>query len=112
MPLKPFNPCFECTLWCTFIDTITSQCTTMAKLSKQFIEKSKEVKELKDKEKRYSDDNCTNLWFIARSSGVHSWLYRFKLNKKADSFTIGKYQDISLAEARELARNYNKILES
>ncbi|API85855.1 tyrosine-type recombinase/integrase [Francisella uliginis] len=82
----------------------------MAKLSKQFIEKSKEVKELKDKEKRYSDDNCTNLWFIARSSGVHSWLYRFKLNKKADSFTIGKYQDISLAEARELARNYNKIL--
>ena len=47
----------------------------MAKISKQFIGKSKEIKELKS-EKRYSGDNCTNLWFIARPSGIHSWPYK------------------------------------
>lgn len=81
----------------------------MAKLSKQFIEKSKEIRGLA-KDKRYSDDDCTNLYLNAKVTSVHSWLYRFKVDKRADSFTIGKYQDISLTEARELARSYNKML--
>jgi hypothetical protein len=48
-----------------------------------------------------SDGN--GLTFTLSSSGVASWVLRFRFGGKAKEKTIGRYPDISLAEARKIA---------
>ncbi|WP_150466976.1 Arm DNA-binding domain-containing protein [Francisella sp. SYW-9] len=79
----------------------------MGILTKQLIERSKEIKEL-EKDKAYRDGD--GLYLLARPGGNHSWFYRFTYNGTRDKITLGKYKDISIAEARDKVSEYNKLL--
>lgn len=57
---------------------------------------------------RLADGN--NLYFEILKSGVKHWLYRFRINGKGQIHTIGRYPDISLAEAREAKREAEKLV--
>jgi Arm domain-containing DNA-binding protein len=41
-----------------------------------------------------------------------SWVYRFMLNRRARSMGLGPFYDVSLGEARELARAARKLVRS
>ncbi|OYT97577.1 MAG: integrase [Pseudomonas sp. PGPPP3] len=49
------------------------------------------------------------LYFKVGSTGGSSWIYRYKIAGKARDMGLGKYPDISLAEARLLAADARKL---
>jgi integrase len=51
---------------------------------------------------RYGDGD--GLWLQVSKSGSKAWLYRFMLNGKAREMGLGAVKDVTLADARELAR--------
>ena len=55
---------------------------------------------------RYGDG--AGLWLQVSQSGGKAWLLRYMLNGKARHRGLGPVADVSLAEARELARKYRK----
>ena len=57
---------------------------------------------------RYGDG--ANLWFQVRSATRRSWLFRYSLAGKAHETGLGSYPDVSLAQAREVARGYRELL--
>lgn len=79
----------------------------MGLLTKQFIERSNEIKELA-REKAYRDGD--GLYLLARPNGSHSWVFRYSCNGIRDKITIGKYKDISITEARYKVFKYNHLL--
>lgn len=49
------------------------------------------------------------LYFKVGSSGGSSWIYRYKIAGKARDMGVGKYPEISLADARTLAADARKL---
>lgn len=49
------------------------------------------------------------LWLVVSPTGMKSWAFRYKINKRAHMMGLGSYLDVSLAEAREMAREARKL---
>ena len=56
---------------------------------------------------RYGDGG--GLWLQVRDAGRRSWLLRYMLAGQARSMGLGSVEDVSLAEARDLAREARKL---
>lgn len=56
----------------------------------------------------YSDGG--NLWVQVSPSGSKSWAIRFTLNGKSRQMGIGSVSDVTLAEARDVAREARRLL--
>ncbi len=60
---------------------------------------------------RYADGG--NLYLFVRPSGARTWTFRFKLpGGKAREMSLGVEPDVTLAEAREKARDARRLLEA
>lgn len=61
----------------------------------------REIKAYKAQETRYTAKHktCKGLFLEVSTQGTKSWWYRYTLNGKQERLVIGKYPDISLAEA-------------
>jgi hypothetical protein len=57
---------------------------------------------------RYSDGG--NLWLQVRDAEHRSWLFRYTLHGRARQMGLGPFPDVSLAEAREKAQEFRKLL--
>jgi integrase len=57
---------------------------------------------------RYGDGN--GLWLQVQSADRKSWLFRYSFEKKPREMGLGPYPRVSLAEAREKARQQRNIL--
>lgn len=69
-----------------------------------------QIKNLKPKDKEYSIPDGGGLSVHVKPSGVISWRYRYRYNKKATTMVLGKYPAIKLAEARILHQKAKAIL--
>jgi integrase len=49
------------------------------------------------------------LWFVVRSATARSWTFRYMLDGKAREMGLGKYPEISLAEARTRAAEARRL---
>lgn len=80
---------------------------TKQRLSTAFIKKDHS-----DVDKRYEIYDTVVSGFILRitKTGYKSFAYRYWYNGQSRQITIGKADDISLADAREVAREYKDIL--
>lgn len=59
------------------------------------------IKGLKPKAKRYTVTDSVGLGLEVQPSGRMSWRYRYRLDGKCAKINLGKYPEISLAQARE-----------
>lgn len=59
------------------------------------------IKNAKPKIKAYKLSDSGGLFLLVKPSGYKSWKYDFRINNKRGSYTIGKYPDISLKQARK-----------
>lgn len=69
---------------------------------------SKEIAALKPKEKRYSVAIENGLTIRVHPSGRKSWLVRVSLNGRSIDITLGHFPEMSLAEAKQVARKKQK----
>lgn len=60
------------------------------------------LKNLKPQEKPFKVTDRDGLYVMVLPSGSISFRYNYKINGRYETLTIGKYGNISLAEAREL----------
>lgn len=51
-----------------------------------------------------------NLWLRVQPSGARGWLFRYKIDRRAHNMGLGPYPDVTLAEARELAQQYRRLV--
>jgi len=58
------------------------------------------IKNAKKGEKPYRLADGDNLYLYVATSGVKSWQYRYRINSKPDTYTIGKYPRLGAAAAR------------
>ena len=58
---------------------------------------------------KYSDGNGLQLW--VRYTGVKSWIKAYRWNGKQQTYTIGTYPTISLAEARRLNSEVQELID-
>jgi integrase len=59
------------------------------------------IKNAKPKTKAYKMSDSGGLFLLIKPSGYKSWKYDFRINNTRGSYTIGKYPDISLKQARQ-----------
>jgi integrase len=59
-----------------------------------------QIRNAKPKEKPYRFPDGHGLYFYVAPSGKRSWRYRFKINGKESTFTLGEYPNMSLEGAR------------
>ena len=60
------------------------------------------IKTLKPQEKTYRILDADRLYIEVRPSGAKIWRFKFVLNGKESSMSLGEYPSITLAEARTL----------
>ncbi|AJE47168.1 tyrosine-type recombinase/integrase [Celeribacter indicus] len=70
------------------------------KLTAQSVAKIKPA----DKRQQISDDNCPGLNLIVQPSGKKGWAVRYRIGDTHRRMTLGAYPILSLAEARQRAR--------
>lgn len=70
------------------------------------------IRSLKPREARYLVSDGRGLSLDILPSDIRSWIFRYRLNGKQERVTLGKYPDLSLADARRkrdsLAGNVDK----
>ena len=66
--------------------------------------KDSDIKTAWPRESMYTLSDGGNLFLVVYSSGAKSWRYNFRLNGKSKTYQIGKYPQVTLAEARERRR--------
>jgi integrase len=59
------------------------------------------IKNAKPGTKAYKLSDSGGLFLLIKPSGYKSWKYDFRINSTRGSYTIGKYPDISLKQARQ-----------
>ena len=59
------------------------------------------IKSLKPKERPYKMTDSNGLFIEIKPNGVKVWRYRFRIDGKEKTFTIGDYPAVSLADARQ-----------
>jgi Site-specific recombinase XerD len=57
-----------------------------------------------DKRQQIADDNCPGLNLIVQTSGKKGWTVRYRVNGTQRRMTLGSYPVLSLADARQRAR--------
>lgn len=72
---------------------------------------SKQIKGLKPQEKRYQITDEGGLALRVQTSGVKSWVLRISQNGRVLDLTLGHWPEITLMQARVLARQKKKELE-
>lgn len=72
---------------------------------------SKEIKNLKPKDKRYQITDHDGLALRIQKSGVKSWVLRVFQNGRIVDITLGHWPELSLLQARATARRKKKELE-
>jgi hypothetical protein len=60
-----------------------------------------QIEKLKPREKSYTVADGNGLSIVVNPNGSKKWRYRYRIDGKAKTFSIGSYPDISLAKARE-----------
>ena len=69
------------------------------------------AKSAKPQDKLYKKSDGDGLEIVIYPSGVKSWRYRFTLDgKQQNPYTIGRYPDLSLLEAREIRAELAKLV--
>ena len=68
------------------------------------------IKKLKPKEKLYKLFDGNGLYLEVKPNGVKTFRVKYKLNNKEKTYTIGKYPDITLAEARRELKKVKELL--
>lgn len=53
----------------------------------------------------YFDTDVRGFGLRVTASGIKSWIYLYRLGGRARRYTIGRYPDLSLADARDLAKD-------
>src|SRR5579884_1473191 len=71
----------------------------MAKANRKLTEL--EIRSAKPRDKDYRLYDEGGLRLLVRASGTKVWQYPYKLHGKANVYTIGKYGEITTAEARQ-----------
>ena len=80
----------------------------MAQLSDRFVRSAKAG----EKDKRYSDGLVPGLQLLVKKTGSKSWVQRIQFDGKRRDLGLGSYPDVSLAAARERAReNRHRVAE-
>lgn len=72
---------------------------------------SKQIKALKPKKRRYQITDQSGLALRVQISGVKSWVARIPQNGRVLDITLGHWPEISLMQARSLARRKRRELE-
>lgn len=72
---------------------------------------SKEIAAMKPRSKRYQITDEKGLALRVQSSGVKSWVLRVPQNGRVIDISLGHWPEISLMQARALARKKKKELE-
>ncbi|SUS05179.1 conserved hypothetical protein [uncultured Defluviicoccus sp.] len=73
----------------------------MARLTTKAVEAMKPGRSRRE----IADDLARGLYLVVQPSGGKSWAVRYRINGKPTKDTIGRYPEIGLADARELARD-------
>ena len=68
------------------------------------------IKRAKAKEKLYKMFDGEGLYLEVKPSGVKTFRVKYRFNNKEKTYTIGKYPDITLAQARKELRAVKKLL--
>jgi len=68
------------------------------------------IRNAKPQQKQYRLSDGESLNLLVRPNGSKLWHYRYEFLGKAKTLSIGKYPEISLAEAREQKREAKKLL--
>lgn len=68
------------------------------------------IKALKPKEKEYKIGDGNGLWLFVTPNGSKLWRFRYTLNGKGSTKSLGKYPALSLKEARLKRDEYQKQL--
>lgn len=69
-----------------------------------------QVKAAKPKVKLYKLYDRDNLFLLVRPNGTKTWKYGFRLGGKQNTYHIGSYPEVTLAEAREEAVRARKLV--
>ncbi len=72
--------------------------------------KHTEIKNLKPKDKLYRVADGNGLCIEVTPKGKKFWRYRYRFNNKPSMITVGKFPDLSLADARTKVPEYQKML--
>lgn len=72
---------------------------------------SKQIKGLRPRESRYQITDQAGLALRIQRSGVKSWVLRVPQNGRINDITLGHWPEISLMQARSMARQKRKELE-
>lgn len=72
---------------------------------------TKQIKTLEPKGKRYQVSDSAGLVIRVQTSGVKSWVLRIQQNGRVIDISLGHWPEISLMQARALARQKKKELE-
>lgn len=59
------------------------------------------IKALKPKSKRYEEYEGGGFGIRVASTGVKTWIYRYKMNGLTEKLTLGHYPSLSLANAKK-----------
>lgn len=70
----------------------------------------KKIESLKPKDKPYRVSDGNNLYIYIPKTGVKTWQMRYIINGKERIFSLGKYINVSLSEAREKVLELQKQL--
>ena len=62
----------------------------------------KTCKTLKPQEKLYRLLDQNGLYIVIHPSGAKTWQFRYQLNGKQMTYSIGSYPDVSLLQARNI----------
>jgi len=69
-----------------------------------------QIKNAKPKDKPYMLSDGLGLSLLIKSSGSKLWRYRFRFDGKAKMMGLGKYPDVSLANARERLKECRELV--
>ncbi|WP_280954887.1 Arm DNA-binding domain-containing protein [Paludibacterium denitrificans] len=68
------------------------------------------IRQAKPQEKPYHMPDGDALYMEVTPAGGKRWLFRYRFNGKAAKLALGKYPEVSLAEAREKATKARHLL--
>lgn len=71
---------------------------------------TKQIKNLEPRDKRYTVTDCHGLTLRVYPSGAKTWCLRISNNGRVTDFSIGKWPEVDLKQARQITRRKKKEL--
>jgi len=69
-----------------------------------------QVKNAQARAQNYKLSDSKGLFLLVTTSGGKSWRFKYRFGRKEKLLTLGRYPDVSLAEARDLHDEARKLL--